>query len=1146
VEHWGPREGFPEETILALAQTSDGYLWTATPLGLVRFDGRDFVIWDHHQVRGLEALRAASLLAAPDGSLWLRTADGLVWRHYRGRFDRIPGSGNATIQWLGTDESDRIWIVSNDAVQRWIDGTTVQEVFRIDSWRGKVSSYFLDRKNRLWLRLMEGGLVRLSGNGLVEKQWLDGDAAPGVVQSMVEDDHGTIWLATAHGLFHVEQDRIRKVPGTEQVTGSMIRLRLDQDALWIASDNGLSRLYHGRLDRILDAGRMDRSGIAAMFTDREGSLWLGSVRNGLYRLKDSKFANLGAGEGLSSNLVHAVLRDSRGTVWIGTDTGLDTLSGGSTSHFGSAQGVPEGGVRAIAEDGKGRIWLGGDWGLAVQSKTRFRTVALGNYGSNAVVRALAGNARGTIWAASPVGLAEISDSGTRWLKTPPEMPLNSTRQLQDAGDLGLLVSVWHGGLWQCARETCEPVISGVDEGRRVSVYGIFQDSAKVLWVVSSRGLGRLVPAGSGGKLKPDWIDVSARLNYPEREFYQVGEDSQGRLWLAARRSLVRLKRPVGSKLEPESVSQYDLHDGMRSANFGVARQGWRSATRGGMLWFPSMIGLVGVNEDRIRENPLPPPVHIERLLVDGKEISLASQPLLEAGTQRVEIVSAGLSLFDPSKVRYRFKLEGVDGDWVEAGANNRAMYMRLGPGDYIFRVQACNNDGVWNRQGASLSFRIDQYIWERSEFRLLAAAVFFLAGAFALRFRTNALKERNAELERRVRERTAELEAARQQAEEGARAKADFLATMSHEIRTPMNGVLGMVSLLEKTSLTPEQQACTETILASGQGLLAVLNDVLDLSRIEAGRIELHPVPANIRRMCEQVIGLFRQVAREKGLRIVCTCQDGAPEWFCLDEARVRQILVNLVGNAVKFTDNGFVELAATVNPQEDGRWSVTFAVNDSGIGLSPDQVSRLFQKFSQAGSSASRKHGGTGLGLVISKGLAERMAGRLDVESRPGAGSCFRFYVPLETCDAPAAPSVDLHAVPISASRDERPILLAEDNPVNIKVASTMLARLGYTAKVVHNGKEALAALEAGEYRLILMDCQMPEMDGYEATQAIRERYPYSDIVIVAMTANAMAGDRERCLAAGMDDYIAKPILLRDLADCLNRWIGVADERSG
>jgi signal transduction histidine kinase/CheY-like chemotaxis protein len=414
------------------------------------------------------------------------------------------------------------------------------------------------------------------------------------------------------------------------------------------------------------------------------------------------------------------------------------------------------------------------------------------------------------------------------------------------------------------------------------------------------------------------------------------------------------------------------------------------------------------------------------------------------------------------------------------------------------------------------------------------------------------LRDLTTNLDRKVRERTAELAEATLAAEEANRSKGEFLANMSHEVRTPMNGIIGMTNLVLDTPLTAEQRDYMAMVKTSADSLLIVLNDILDFSKIEANELSLELIPFSVRDHLAELLKPLAIRAEERGLALACRVLPDVPSGVVGDPGRLRQVLMNLVGNAIKFTEHGEIVVQLELASQEAGDVVLHYSVIDSGIGVPKGDQETIFMPFKQADGSTTRRFGGTGLGLAISTTLVQLMGGRIWVESTPREGSVFQFTVQFGRADMADAPDRTAgdgafrRPLPPAMLPAEPPprrlhVLLAEDNVVNQRLAASLLKRRGHRVTTVANGEEVLAAIVVTSFDIMLMDVQMPGMDGLEATRRIRlgERATTTHLPIVAMTAHAMAGDRERCIAAGMDDYMSKPLSAQLLYEVVERVAG-------
>ena len=571
--------------------------------------------------------------------------------------------------------------------------------------------------------------------------------------------------------------------------------------------------------------------------------------------------------------------------------------------------------------------------------------------------------------------------------------------------------------------------------------------------------------------------------------------------------------------------------------------------------FGSSDGVTVFRPEQIVPNPYVPPVVLTEFLLSGKPVGPGgNSPLakqiwaLDSLTlnHRQNIFSlefAALSYAAPDKNRYRYRLEGLEREWNEVDSRRRlATYTSLPARRYVFRVEGSNNDGVWNERGASLAITVLPpwwATWWSRSFALVSIACLILG---TYRARVRSLRLAAARLEAQVSERTRELNVAKEGAEAANQAKGVFLAHMSHELRNPLSSILGVSALLRLEGASQEQCEYLDLIDRSGEHLLTLLNDVLDLAKIEAGKQEVMAVPCDLAALAHEVTDMMRVKADSKKLTLVCSPAPGLQAYVRADAPKLRQVLINLVGNAIRFTDTGLVTLRlSTTEPDDAGRLKLRFEVEDTGVGIAPDDQARIFEPFVRVGEWTGRK--GTGLGLAITRQFVEMMGGAIALESAPGRGSRFTVEVPSEVAaesEVPRAPAVARSGFVLEPGQPEWRVLIVDDDPENTMIMEQMLRRAGFQVRVARSGAAAIEVFREWRPQFIWMDLRMPEISGTEAARRIREMEGGREVKIAGLTAAAFASEEDEVLAAGMDDFVRKPYHADKIFDCMARQLGV------
>jgi signal transduction histidine kinase/DNA-binding response OmpR family regulator/ligand-binding sensor domain-containing protein len=932
----------------------------------------------------------------------------------------------------------------------------------------------------------------------------------------------------------------------------------DSDVIWTIE--GQDVLRDGRRVFTLP----ERSRVTSALFDREGSLWLGTDVGGLHRLKPAIFTTYGVAEGVSYPNVYATYVDRSGVVWLGTwgdgASRLDPVTGRATPlRMGKNSSV-----NSFYEDQAGKLWVAtgnAEGGPYVCTPPAMTCRADGPRElRERVVYALYGDADGRMWAGAG-GLLFRYD-GRSWQSFPPSAggPEATVRAFATTRDGAIWMGTNGGGLTRF-RDGTFTRVTRADSLPSDLVRSLHVDADGWLWVgTEGRGLARLDPrvwAGARATTKGAIVRIGVKDGLFDEVIHQILEDDAGRLWMNTNRGIFWVARAELNAFAEGRASKvhstaYTERDGMRNreGNGGVQPAGAKGPD--GRLWFPTQDGVVVVDPVRVRRERRSPPLLVERVLAAGNALRLERDSIALRPDQRdVQIEYTALTFLEPTNVRFRYRLDPYDADWVDVGNRRTAFYTKVPPGRYTFRVEASDAVGGWFEPGTRITVRVLPMLWETGAFRWSVVAALGIVGLVAVRYREARLRARAVQLERVVHERTAALrDSQRELADRNAQlqtldhAKTRFFSNVSHELRTPLTLTIGpLEDLRTRAGGDPQVERWLDIALRNSRRLLRLVNQILDVSKLDAGAMHLQPRPLDLTPFTRGIAGAFAAVAERKGIRLTVDTPDTLTAAF--DAEAVEKILTNLLSNAIKFTPSGGTVHVALANEGHAAR----LAVSDSGPGIPPDQVMHVFERFYQVDESATRTQPGTGIGLSLVKELVELHGGTIGVESSP-SGTTFTAIIPPGIADGASVtdPVVVRDAAQLDvvvteeqtngaaelsdedSRSDDVPTLLVVDDSADLRAYIRDHFAAGFRVLEASDGAEGIALARQRLPDVVLSDVMMPGTDGHELVRALRSSAETDFLSIILLTAQAGEEQRLTGLEHGADDYIVKPFEMREL----------------
>ena len=1168
-DNWQREHGLPQNTVRSIIQTQDGYIWMGTIEGFVRFDGVKFKVFDRSTIETMKSNFIWNLTEDSKGNIWIGTRNDLLKYN------------NNKVERFSTNE-----------------GLPFEEVRIV----------YEDKKGKHWIGTRGGGIY-VHDQGKITAFNPKNISINKHVISFLEDKNGNFWIGTFGGLYKISNDgSIKHFNTTSGLSNNAILILFEdkKDNLWIGTWGGGLNCYKDGKFTVFNAENslISHNSVSAIYEDSDQNLWVGTYGGGLNVFRNGKFSKFDTKQGLSNDLVLSIFEDNERSLWVGTDGGgVDRFRDGSFTAITELDGLSNNIAVSLSETNDNRLLVGTlTGGLNIYDNGEFKVINKDNGLSFNSVYSVIQDSKGNIWAGTfGGGINLLKDNKISYFNESNGLVDDKVQALYEAKDGSIWIGTYGNGIsiYKNGKFTNYSLEQGLFHK---SVAAFFEDSKGNMWIATyggglniyidgkiktitkKQGLsGSDVKAfledrdgniwlgtyGGGLMLFKDnkYTTINSKHGLFDDVVFVILEDSNDNFWMSCNKGIFKVSRTqlldfAANKINKVESFAYGITDGLKSRECtgGFQPVGWKSNS--GKLWFPTIKGVVFVDPDKIKKNSLIPPVYIENLIADKKNISLDSKINIEPSVNKLEFHYTALSYMAPSKVKFKYKLEGFDNDWVDVGTRRIAYYTNLSPGNYKFRVIASNNDGLWNNKGDVLSFYKVPYFYQTSWFYILACLFLILIVFIIYKIRINQIQEKQRQLESY----NLKLESLNKALIDQERIRTMFFHNTSHELRTPLNGIIGFSELMKSGHFGPVTSKMSiqlGKVVHLAQSLKLQVNMILDLAKARKGELSLNNSRVDLNQIIDECEILCEGLLIKKSdqdFSVNVSWDRNNPCIFITDYAKLMTILRNLIGNAFKFKSssrkNGIKVDFSLIKDQ-----FLEIIVKDKGIGIAESQQNRIFEEFNQVAGDSRRSYEGSGLGLAMVKSIIDLMDGKIEVKSKVEFGSSFRVILPISNevslfkaevmntgvyniknnevyksndnikHEIAIDSSIELpESLQFNQENEQYEILVVDDNELNVEVVTELLHSYGFKTLSAYGGRDALDIINENCPDLVLLDLMMPEVSGEDVLEELKQSEKLKDLPVIILTARASLEDRIFGLSLGADDYIAKPIIKEEL----------------